>query len=113
MYLSFYSFLSSFQTFEEWEKEKSTLDMEYYEWKDHPSYQTYLKLKAYPSQDTSNIEQEIGQDPLTQKYSKAVTDLFNQGNDLLTDLFNILNIIGLKVITLKLIERPMTSAHPI
>ncbi|KAI5700518.1 hypothetical protein M8J76_010565 [Diaphorina citri] len=71
-------------TFEEWEKEKSTLDMEYYEWKDHPSYQTYLKLKAYPSQDTSNIEQEIGQDPLTQKYSKAVTDLFNQGEDVYT-----------------------------
>uniref|UniRef100_A0A8D8QNG4 28S ribosomal protein S35, mitochondrial n=1 Tax=Cacopsylla melanoneura TaxID=428564 RepID=A0A8D8QNG4_9HEMI len=68
-------------TFEEWEKEKSVLDMEYYEWKQHPSYRSYLKIKAFPSNDTSKIEQDLDQDPVTNKYSKAVSDLFNQGED--------------------------------
>lgn len=55
------------------------MDMEYYDWKLQPSYQSYMKLKAYPSQDTSQVEKELDQDPLTNKYAKAVSDLFNQG----------------------------------
>lgn len=71
-------------TIEEWEKEKSVMDMEYYDWKLQPSYQSYMKLKAYPSQDTSQVEKELDQDPLTNKYAKAVSDLFNQGEDVYT-----------------------------
>lgn len=71
-------------TFEEWEKEKSVLDMEYYNWKQQPSYASYMKMKAYPSQDISEVEQKLSEDPLTKKYATAVSDFFNQGEDVYT-----------------------------
>nr|XP_018901916.1 PREDICTED: 28S ribosomal protein S35, mitochondrial [Bemisia tabaci] len=65
--------------FAEWEKEKSEVDMEYYDWDLNKSKQSYVQLKCWPGKP--NPETVDFNTPEAIKYRNAVTDLFNKGED--------------------------------
>jgi small subunit ribosomal protein S35 len=73
-------------TFEEWEKEKQEADMEHYIWENNLSKKAYVSLAQWPKVVSDNDIKSfsIDNDTVGQKYSEAVTELLNNGEDIYT-----------------------------
>ncbi|XP_049813261.1 28S ribosomal protein S35, mitochondrial [Schistocerca nitens] len=67
--------------FEDWEKEKTEADMEYYRWDTNLSRHSILKLLKWPNGDVEDINEDISSIPNVSEYRDAVSNIWNEGEN--------------------------------